>query len=440
MRRTAPLVLLLLLLWPGSERPAAADATCRTIAVAAGRVPYPHERTLRAAVAAARPCDWILVAPGVYRGPVTIRTPDLHIRGLDRNRVIIDGGHRIGNGITVEANDVWIENLTVRNFDRASRNDDGTGTEIAWSGVHGWWGRYLTAYDDGLLGGYGVWAARSRDGGLGHVYASGFDDSGLYVGACRDCRALVADSSAEHNLVGLAATNASGRFVVERSLFRDNAVGISLNSSTSDPPPPQLGTCDAGRNRSEAPKIATTRLARCTVLRDNRVLDNDALDVPSETSSVRPGSGIGIDLLGSYGDLTTANTIEGNRNVGVLGLQLPLGGQARFALAGDRISGNRIVGSRLAVALSGGVGSVDDCIDLSRPAATEPADLRPFSCARTATPAPPKATSRLVLALVRQLHAQLAAAKRRAQAPPPPQPSMPEPCRGVPPTPLCRHS
>jgi hypothetical protein len=47
--------------------------------------------------------------------------------------VILDGGHRVRNGITVEAEDVWVENLTVRNFDRRSTNDDSTGTQVRCS-------------------------------------------------------------------------------------------------------------------------------------------------------------------------------------------------------------------------------------------------------------------------------------------------------------------
>jgi hypothetical protein len=309
------LALLLPLASPASGR--VESHACRSIAVTQQAVPFTHVRTLQAAVTLAHPCDWILVAAGVYRGQVTIRTADLHLRGFDRNRVILDGGHRVGNGITVRADDVSIENLTVRNFDRRSRNDGSTGTQVRWLGVRGWRGRYLTAYDDGLLGGYGLWASRSRNGVLAHVYASGFDDSGLYVGACRDCDAVVEDATAERNLVGLAATNASGHFRVEHALFRLNAVGVSFNSSQSDPPPPQLGTCDAAANRSPAPHLRTTKLGRCTVFRDNRVVDNNALDMPSETASVRPGAGIGIDLLGSYGDLIADNQIARNRNFGV---------------------------------------------------------------------------------------------------------------------------
>src|SRR5215831_17966398 len=59
----------------------------------------PYYRTVQAAVGAAQPGDWILIYPGVYHeksrqwptAGVWIQKPDLHIRGLDRNRVIIDG-------------------------------------------------------------------------------------------------------------------------------------------------------------------------------------------------------------------------------------------------------------------------------------------------------------------------------------------------------------
>jgi hypothetical protein len=428
VRRRVPIaiVVLLTLACPASGAQGLPGG-CQTIAVTRRTAPFPHVRSLQAAVARARPCDWIVIAPGIYRGPVTIRTPSLHLRGLDRNRVIVDGMHRLGNGITVTADNVWVENLTVRNFDRRSVNDDGTGNEVRWLGVHGWYGRYLTVYDTGLHGGYGIWSASSRDGLLDQVSASGFSDAGLYVGACRDCRAVVEHALAERNLIGLAATNAGGHFLVERSLFRGNAVGVSLNSSQSDPPPPQLGTCSAGRNRVARPAITTTRLRRCTAFRDNRVLDNNALDVPSDTSSVRPGAGIGIDLLGTYADLVSDNLIAGNRNFGVLGVQLPETGVARFALAGNRISGNTIRGSRFAVALAGGDQSVDNCVQANSGGPNRPGNLKPFSCAHRTTPRLPGGSNRSIVAFVRSLHAQLATHSRGRQPAPLPQPAMPRP-------------
>ena len=66
----------------------------------------PQFSSLQAAVDAAQPGDWILVAPGDYKtdrsaistkGPanepsgVLVTKNDIHIRGLDRNGVIIDG-------------------------------------------------------------------------------------------------------------------------------------------------------------------------------------------------------------------------------------------------------------------------------------------------------------------------------------------------------------
>src|SRR3989442_1604643 len=112
--------------------------------------------SIQDAVDAAQPGDWILIAPGDYHeradyrdpGPATeagagvmIRTPNIHLRGLDRNRVIVDGtkpgsppcdasataqdlgpldavGNPVGrNGIEAfEVDRVSIENLTVCNF------------------------------------------------------------------------------------------------------------------------------------------------------------------------------------------------------------------------------------------------------------------------------------------------------------------------------------
>src|SRR2546423_1445402 len=57
--------------------------------------------TVQSAVDAASPGDWILIWPGVYHEKSTqwptagvwIQKPGLHIRGLDRNQVVIDGSN-----------------------------------------------------------------------------------------------------------------------------------------------------------------------------------------------------------------------------------------------------------------------------------------------------------------------------------------------------------
>src|SRR5436190_2105842 len=63
-------------------------------------VPGQYE-TIQSAVDAAHPGDWILIGPGDYheRGSndtelpagVLITTPNLHLRGMNRNTVIVDG-------------------------------------------------------------------------------------------------------------------------------------------------------------------------------------------------------------------------------------------------------------------------------------------------------------------------------------------------------------
>ncbi len=100
--------------------------------------------TVQSAVNAASPGDWILIWPGVYHEKSTqwptagvwIQKPGLHIRGLDRNGVIIDGSNGTASqpcpsspalqdtnggvgrdGIEVyKASGVTIQNLTVCDY------------------------------------------------------------------------------------------------------------------------------------------------------------------------------------------------------------------------------------------------------------------------------------------------------------------------------------
>jgi plastocyanin len=99
------------------------------------RVPEDH-RTIQAAVDAARPGDLVLVGPGVYREEVKVTIPSLVIRGRDRNQVVVDGEFRRPNAISITADGVAVENLTVRN---ALVNG------LFWTGVRGYRASYVTA-------------------------------------------------------------------------------------------------------------------------------------------------------------------------------------------------------------------------------------------------------------------------------------------------------
>ena len=55
--------------------------------------------TIQEAVDAAVPGDLVLIAEGTYNEQVTVETDDVVIRGVDRNKVILDGEYELDNGI-----------------------------------------------------------------------------------------------------------------------------------------------------------------------------------------------------------------------------------------------------------------------------------------------------------------------------------------------------
>jgi hypothetical protein len=445
MRRALPLALLALLV-------AAAPAAARVEIVTKRHVGFKHFRTIQAAVRAAHAGDWILIDRGVYHGSVVIKKNRLHLRGLNRNGVILDGRHRKNvNGIEVrKADGVWIQNLTVRNFDR--RGTDGeNGNEIWWNGgdgsgkigSHGWWGTYLTTYDTDVTGGYGLFVSNSVGGYLKHVYASGFDDSGIYIGACRDCRALVQHAIAERNALGYSGTNSGGHLVVEDSVFRDNAFGVSPNSlNNDDQPPPQDGACSSGANRSPTPVFATTKIKRCTIFRRNRIVDNNNLTTPRSGGSDAPW-GVGVELPGDYGDLFRDNTISGNKNFGALLFENPNPFPPTAATIDFQVSGNAFVGNRFSangtdVGLEGGVfgskQSVNNCFSGNKLTTSDPANIQgTWGCQNATTPNGDATLVSTVLTLLSQASARHAKGQPRPRR----QPTMPHPCRGVPRNPLC---
>jgi hypothetical protein len=432
-------------------------AACKTLAVTKDPAPFKHYVTIQKAVNAAKACDWILVAPGIYRESVTIGKDHIHLRGLNRNTVIVDGGHaKNANGIVVDkSDDVWIENLTVRNFDRADRDGE-NGNQIWWNGgdesgkigAHGWHGNYLTAYDDGLLGGYGLFTSNSVGGEWNYVYASGFNGSGLYLGACQDCQATISHALAENNAIGYTGTNSGGRLVVQNSVFRNNSIGVVPSSLPQDPPPPQLGTCDAGRNTVATPTIASTGVARCTIFRRNRIVSNGNLTTPANSQVAQIPWGIGFLLLGAYGDLVANNVITGNPNFGLLGLENPVPfpptpKTVSFQVSGNRVVNNTISGAKYAdLAFVGGLfgskQSVNNCVAGNRVGKSLPADLSPWSCSLATTPNPDAAATGTLFGTVLQLRTESKRRRQAPQPPPTPQPTMPQPCKGPPGrSPLC---
>ena len=312
--------------------------------------------TVQAAVAAAHPGDWILVAPGDYKttgseapaaapgspAGVLVRTPDLRIRGMDRNRVIIDGtrsgsacSNRASdqngplNGIMVwKADNVRVQNLTVCNF-LAGTGD--TGNEIWWNGgadsakIGGWGygGDYLTATStyygsENTAAQYGIFSSNWSGGTWDHTYASNFNDSGYYIGACQNvCDQTVNHAWAEYNALGYSGSNSGGQLVVENSQFDQNEDGFDTNSQNGDNPPPQNGACPNG---GISP---ITHTHSCWVFMHNWVHDNNNPDVPALGSAAAGPVGTGISLSGARNDTVIDNLFQNNGAWGTILVPYP---------------------------------------------------------------------------------------------------------------------
>jgi len=333
--------------------------------------------TIQGAVNAANKGDWILIAPGDYHetgdmganaptaadlsdgwfGGVDIDTSDIHLRGMDRNSVIVDGTLSSAatpcsslagdqntlngdgrNGILVwKAKGVSIDNLTVCNFLAGSGD---SGNEIWWNGgagsgkigLKGYSGSYLTATSTYFANSdpnhanvcstcalYGIFASDSKGPAtLSNLYANNFSDSGMYIGAClRVCDVTVSNATMENNALGYSGTNSGGQIVVEHSVFDNNKDGFDTNTAlTGDPPPPQDGRC-AGK------AVPFPGTKSCWIFKDNLVENNNNPNVPIAGTAGLGPTGTGMTISGGRNDIITDNQFLDNGAWGILFVPYP---------------------------------------------------------------------------------------------------------------------
>jgi hypothetical protein len=307
--------------------------------------------SIQAAVDAAGSGDWILVAPGDYHESpgttgVRITTPGIHLRGMDRNGVIVDGTRpgapgacsgdlawqdfgATGSGrdgvVVLKTDGVSVENLTVCNYFGNLvwfNGGDGSG-QIGLGAFHGAYLSATTTFFDAARpsASYGLFVSNSRGpGDLTHTYASNMSDSSYYVGACPDCNTTLDDAHAEFSNLGFSGTNAGGHLLIENSEWNDNRTGIAPNSmNNDDAPPPQDGACPGG-----APGPLGT--GSCTIIEHNNVHDNNNADVPGYSNpgltDLGGGSsgpvGTGIYLVGDQNDTVLDNSVWNNDAWGIM--------------------------------------------------------------------------------------------------------------------------
>lgn len=335
---------------------------------------------IQAAVNAAKPGDWILVAPGDYKttsvltpkgapdfpAAVLITTRDIHIRGMNRRTVIVDGtkpgsaacsnkgpaqnfglsggspgGYAITraradaasasgvNGLMVwKAPNVSIENLTACNFLGGSRY---AGNGVWWNGGadsgkvggHGFYGAYLTATStylksqsasgEAVAAAYGIFSSNWSGGTWSQIYASNMNDSGFYIGACRQiCDQTMDHAWGEYDALGYSGSNSGGSLVIENSQFNDDEDGFDTNSQNGDEPSPQNGAC---ADNGVSP---ITHTHSCWVFIHNYVHDNNNPDVPAAGAAAQGPVGTGMSISGGRDDTIMDNRFVNNHAWGMI--------------------------------------------------------------------------------------------------------------------------
>ncbi len=269
----------------------------------------------------------MLVSAGTFEETVVVSTPDVTLRGTDRNRTVIDGGGTRPYGVVGIADGVRVQNLTVRNHlfygvlvtglhdEKGPRANNGDSYEPfdpeEFPPVDRFAVEYVTAYDNGL---YGIYAFDAQHGVIANSYASGSADSGFYVGQCRDCDILVDGNVAERNAVGFENANASEPVVVTGNRFAGNRVGLTLLSNYQEAFGPQEGNVVVG----------------------NVISDNNEADSPAQADG---GFGVGVGIAGGRDNKVVRNRIDGHRAGRPRAVQHRGPPRCRQPLRGQRLRG-----------------------------------------------------------------------------------------------------
>ena len=397
-QRRAPLTvftgLALLLALAGAASPSPSASTIRV----------PEDApTLQRAIGQAAPGDTILLSAGTYGGGNVVppQKHDITIRGVDRNKVILDGADLRKNAIVVHADGVSILNLSAHNF-----LENG----VYWEGAGRFRASYVTVWN---VGEYGIYVEDGERGAIDHTYVSGAARAAYYIGECRPCRATVSRVQATLSAVGFSGTNATG-LVIRDSIWDRNGAGIVPNTYANEALPPQ---------------------ARATIIR-NTVTNSGRAAVPIETA-LAGFIGIGVAVAGGNANTISHNRVSRSERYGIAVFPT-----ARFVVfdpglpepgppwrpRGNRVSRNLVTGSgRAGLALAQGSG-VGNCFTANTAASTLPRGLQTRTCGRSSSSGDTSVAAELMRP-VRVMFEQTIARRRppsyTSMPTPPPQPTMP---------------
>jgi hypothetical protein len=374
-------------------------------ATPATEIHVPQEApTLRRAIVLANPGDTIVLEAGTYTGGDVVPPAkhDITIRGVDRNKVVLDGADTRKNGIVVHADGVSLLNMSARNF---------LENAFYWEDANRFRGSYLTAWN---VRGYGIYVEDGREGTLDHDYVTGAADAAYYVGECRPCRATITNVVATLSAVGYSGTNATD-VVIRNSVWDRNGAGIVPNTYANEALPPQGRTTIVG----------------------NTITSSGRAPVPIRTA-LAGFVGIGIAIAGGNQNAIHGNRVTGSERYGVAVIPT-----ARFVNFdpnakhepgppwrphGNRIWDNVVLRSGWAdLALAKGSGR-ENCFRANTVRSTRPSGLQTSTCAGV-SPEGDGAVAAVVAAPVRVMFAETIRRRRpphyTAMPTPPAQPNMP---------------
>lgn len=284
------------------------------------------------AVDAAQPGDLILLDPGVYTEEISITTPDIVVRGRDRNSVFIDGLHSATTGITVLADGVAIENLTVRNY-------LGDGIVVQADSVAVPRNRFRALHvTTSNTGENGINLENTTNAEIRQGWLSGHGAAGVQVTDCANCATLVTTTLVEFSARGFSVSGGMGGVSIFSSTSRNNRTGVVVE---------------------DGPTLPSTDV----LVAANLVLNNGFTTSPSTDPLWDTSFGTGVFLGGTVGTEVVANRVEGNTRSGIV-LSQTIGREDADPIA-TRLERNETSGhveGDIVLALLAGVADAGLCI------------------------------------------------------------------------------